>query len=397
MNILVIGAGKFQNSGICKLKEKKHTVIAVDGDPNAEGKLYADYFFNIDINDPELILETLDNEKLHIDSAMCFVTEAGLRSVAYINSKRNLVGLTDDQVFIATNKALQREIMQKAGLPVPFFQKIAKDTFSVGLIDDIRCPVIIKPTDNAGSRGVYKVNSKEELLNKINQSFSFSKHDAEIIIEEFIPGVEFTVEAIIIDSEISILGISEKRKPINNFTVSIELFYNSPFVEKHRTEIEKLIKDFLTACKFDNTITHTEIIYSYKDHKFYIVETTTRSGGFYIFDKILPYITGQDIVGITIDSLLNLRPVINAIPKKSAILGFFYGNLGKIHHIEILESLIPPSDKYEYGLFVKTGDIVDDLDSDSARFGFYISNGETWKETYYYARLLEYSVKFEIV
>lgn len=397
MNILVIGAGKFQISGIRKLKEKKHIVVAVDGDQHAEGKTYADFFFHLDINNPDLILDVLDKTNIRIDTAMCFATEAGLRSVAYINKKRKLIGLSEEQVEIATNKALQREIMSTKGLPVPFFLRISNENFSDALIENLNFPIILKPVDNAGSRGVYKVSSKDELLDKINRSFSFSKYNSEIIIEEFIPGIEFTVEAIIVNSQISILGISEKKKPVNNFTVSVELFYNSPFVEKHRPEIEKITKEFLEACQFNNTITHTEIIYSYRDHKFYIVETTTRSGGFYIFDKILPYITNLDIVGLTIDSLLNLNPVIDFISKKSAILGFFYGNSGEIKKIEISESLMPPSSGYEYELFVKENDIVTDLDTDGARLGYYVSYGKNWQEAYYNAKLLDYSVKIEVI
>lgn len=394
MNILVVGAGTHQVPGILKLKEKGHYVIAVDGAAEAEGKDSADEFYVVDIKDSEAILLLLAKNNLKIDSAMCFSTEIALRTVADINGRLGLVGLNMKEVLVATDKAAQREILKKSGLPTPCFKEFKKgDDFNS--LDDIRMPVVVKPTDNAGSRGVTIVREKNKLTDVINESLKESKYDSKVVVEEYIPGLEFTVEALIIDGEVNILGISEKKKPINNFTVSVELFYNSPFVEAHREEIEAVVKPFLINCGFDNTITHTEVIYSYTDHLFYVVETTVRSGGFHIFDKILPGITGLDIIGITVDTLLGGKPLLGNIGKRPGILGFFYNNFGVIRNISIVETALPKD--VEYGLFVKEGDIIKDLSTDGSRLGYYVTFGKDWKETYSKAREIDYAVKFEIV
>lgn len=394
MNILVVGAGTHQVPGILKLKEKGHYVIAVDGSAEAEGKDNADEFYAVNIKDPEAILSLLYKNNIRVDSAMCFSTEIALRTVAEINGRLGLVGLNMNEVLVATDKAAQREVLKKSGLPTPGFKEYKKGD-DLKTLDGIRIPVVVKPTDNAGSRGVTIVRDKGELAGVINESLKESKYDSKVVVEEFVPGLEFTVEALIIDGEVNILGISEKKKPINNFTVSVELFYNSPFVESHRKEIEAIIKPFLINCGFNNTITHTEIIYSYIDHLFYVVETTVRSGGFHIFDKILPGITGLDIIGITIDTLLGEKPQLGQIRKNPGILGFFYNNFGVIKNISIVDTALPKD--VEYGLFVKEGDIIKDLSTDGSRLGYYVTFGKDWKETYSKAREIEYAVKFEIV
>ena len=394
MNILVIGAGTHQIPGILKLKEKGYYVVAVDGDANAEGKSVADEFYQADIKDSKIIISLIKEKNLKIDSAMCFSTEIALRTVSEINECFGLVGLKKEEVLVATDKAAQRRVLKDSGLPTPGFIEL-HEGYDVNDLSSLKLPVVVKPTDNAGSRGVALVREQRELINEISEAFKESKYDAKVVVEEFIPGLEFTVEALIIDGKVNILGISEKKKPINNYTVSVELFYNSPFVEEHREEIEAVVKPFLCNCGFNNTITHTEIIYSYQDHKFYVVETTVRSGGFHIFDKILPGISGLDIIGLTIETMLGKKPLIGEIQKRPGILGFFYNNYGTIRHINVMEEYIPQDS--EYGLFVKEGDVIKDLSTDGSRLGYFVTFGNDWKEAYHKAREFEYSVKFEIV
>jgi len=396
-NILVIGSGEYQLCGIKKLQEKGYNVIAIDGNSNSVGKDIANKFFCIDINNPNDILKKLSTEKINISSAMCFSTEIALRSVAYINNKLNLPGITIEEALISTNKALQRKIMEEANLPCPKYLKISKKDITNFDTLSLIYPVIIKPTDNAGSRGVSLIRNKKELKNKIKETLSYSKYDSQIIIEEFIPGIEFTVETLIIDSKHYFLGISEKKKPNNNFTVSTELFYNSPLVLKLRSQIEDTTSTFLTKAKFNNTITHTEVIFSFQNQNIYIIESTVRSGGFKIFDGVLPNITGLDIVGLTIDTLLGQKPTLKKIQHKSCILGFFHNNKGILNKINILDEALPSLIKSEFNFFVKEGDEINNLESDGSRLGYYIVHGNNWQVVLKTARQIEYAVRFEIL
>lgn len=382
-------------SGIEKLREKGHYVISVDGNPNAIGKEISHEFYPVDIVNPHAVLSLIREKDIKLDAAMCFSAEIALRTVATLNDSLGLKGLSMKEVLVATDKAAQRQILKDSGLPTPNFVEITTG-YDESILDSIQLPVVIKPTDNAGSRGVCLVRDINELKSKIGESIKQSMFDAKVVVEEFVPGIEFTVESLIINGKVYVLGISEKKKPVNNYTVSVELFYNSPFVEEKWRDIESVVTPFLINCGFNNTITHTEVIYSYRDHLFYVVETTVRSGGFHIFDKILPHITGLDIIGITIDALLEKNPDLPCCERKSAILGFFYNNKGRIEDINIMKEVVP-KDGCEYGLFVKKGDWVDDLNTDGSRLGYYVTYGDNWKDVYSKARTIGYAVRFEIV
>ncbi|WP_432407115.1 ATP-grasp domain-containing protein [Wukongibacter sp. M2B1] len=396
--ILVIGAGLYQVSGIEKLKEKEYYVIAIDGNPNALGKEISDEFFCIDIKDTEGILNLLQSEDIKIDGCICFATEIALRTVAKINERLKLKGITMEQVSIATSKVRQREILKKSNLPYPKFISIKHGENVLQKVKEhaFKYPLIIKPSDSSGSRGVFIIRNSIELQQKIEDCFNFSSFDSQIIIEELIEGIEFTIESIVTDNTIYTLAISEKKKPINNYTVSTELFYNSPLAQKLYNSIESVVNKFVRMCEFKNTIIHTEVIYSNITHEVYIIETTVRSGGYGIFDKILPKITGIDVVGKTIDLYLDNRINLDSIKRKPCILRFFTANEGKLVSIYRLDKIIEKLSDIEYDFFATIGDHIKPIYSDGSRLGYMIVHGQNWEDVYNKANILEYAIKFEI-
>ena len=396
--ILVLGAGEYQVSGIRKLIEKGYFVVALDGNEKAEGASEANEFHQIDIKDTAAVLQFVRLYNWDLIGCICFSTDVPLRTVGKVNEEFHLKGLGLKEVMISTDKSRQRLILEEMNLPIPDHYLIdpAYDIDDELSRVNVNFPCIIKPADGSGSRGVYLVNEEAELKEKILASKHHTQFDSGIMVEEFICGTEFTIESLITGDTIYTLGISEKKKPIGNFTVSTELYYNSPMVEKFSAEIEALVNPFLKACSFSNTITHTEVIYSFRDHKFYLVEASARSGGFNIFDKVLPAITNLDVIGLTIDAYLGREVDLTNIGRRSCILRFFTGNEGIIRHVNIDQKCIDELSETEYGLFLKEGDKVGPLKTDGSRLGYIITFADTWTEAFAKANLMDYSVRFEI-
>jgi len=400
--VLVIGAGRFQISGLLKLKEKGFYVIGIDGDENCEGKKYCNEFYNIDIKDYHKIIQLIEQKNFNLFGCISFSSEYALKTVAVINETLGLNGLTLNNVKIATSKLEQRKILEKECLPTPKYfsfcsKNNAENIEDMILNNKLSFPCIVKPIDSAGSRGVSIVKEKNSLKKAIKVASKYSSFENKIIVEEFIEGIEFTVESLIINEDIRTLAISEKKKPLNNFTVSIELFYNSPLVKELKSRIEKTVNQFLKACNFNNTITHTEVIYSYKYEEVYIIETTTRSGGFGVFDKVIPLVTGIDIVGTVIDLYFGKSITINNVQENPCILRFFTANEGELKKIVQMDKIIDKLTNIEYGFFVNVGDNIGPITSDGSRLGYIISYGDNWEEVFNNANLLEYSIRFEVL
>lgn len=398
--VAVIGAGKFQVSGIKKLKELGYNVIAFDGNENAEGKELCDFFYCIDIKKHNLIIEILKNYEKELLASLCFSTEPAIRTVAAINEHFNLKGINFKSIQNFITKEKQRLLQNKYKIPHPNFLVISEDDLNRinNITGRLNYPLVIKPIDNAGSRGVFIVKNIEELANRVKSAFNYCIYEKKLIIEEFIPGKEFTVESLVVNGKCYTLAISEKKKPVNNFTVSTELFYYSPLVLKNKKKIEDLVNRFLIKSNINNSIIHTEIIYSFEDNNFYIIESSPRSGGFFIGDKILSWVTGYDAIEMNIKTQLynDIGDFKNL--ERPCILRFFSTNTGLLKKINIVDSnYFSKISGIEYGFFINEGEYIEELTSDGKRPGYIISYGENWEEVFHKANLVEYLINFEII
>lgn len=160
--IMFVGAGEYQLPGIKKAREMGLRVVATDYDKNAPGLKVADVPVVLDVKDIE------------------------------------------DSIKIATNKALMREKFVEHGVPSPGFRKVRTLVEAKEAAEEIGFPVVVKPVDNAGSRGVSKVDNLKEVSAAFNHAKINSK-SGEVIAEEFISGIECSMEGMTYKSETEIL------------------------------------------------------------------------------------------------------------------------------------------------------------------------------------------------
>lgn len=392
--ILVLGAGKYQRSGLRALKKRGYYVIALDANEKAEGRYDADEFQVLNILSFKAVDEFIkSNSHTDIISCLSFCTDAPILVVGEINSRYKLKGLKRELTEIAKNKFVQRQIMKEAGLPTPGYQVISSQEDQL----DLEPPFMVKPVDSAGSRGVRMVRNREEVEAAILGALTYSTN-GQCIVEEFIPGVEYTLESLISTSEIHTLGISEKTKSVGNYTVAADIQYNSPRVHQHRKEILRVAEAFFKEAGFNNSVVHTELIRDQRDGTFYLIESSLRGGGFSIFDKALPYLASADVVDLTVSAYLEEPLSLSPSTDRSVIMRFLSGNKGSLRSVsekpEIYSGFEGATE--EHGLYIEVGDEVADLDRDGARVGYIFTYSEDWHKAFELANLVEYSIQLEI-
>lgn len=394
MNVLVLGAGAYQVSGIKKLKEKGFFVVALDGNPASPGKEFANEFKQCNILSFEEVKDyILEKGEDFFDACLSFCTDAPMKVLGEINDFFGFMGISKKLAQISVDKFLQREKMVAAGLPTPAFQLLN----SPDDLLNIEFPCVVKPVDSAGSRGVSVVWSKKEYDKAIINAFDTSK-SGKCIVEEFIVGTEYTAEVLLHNGQQEILGISEKFKPLQNYTVSNQLHYNSPRAKRHYNQIASILKRFFETAHYDNSITHTELILNEKNNQFYLIESSLRSGGFAIFDEVLPYLSDDDIVGKTIDVYLGKEVELDIKKEKSVIMNFVSSNPGKLISYSmdgnVYSNFEGASEKH--GFFLKEGDEVKALDSDGARVAFILTFADNWHKAFELSNLVEYSMNIDV-
>jgi len=333
--ILIIGASFLQVPAIHKAKEKGYYVGVVDYNSKAVGIPYADEYFNVSTIDAYGLLEVAKIFKPA--GIMTMATDLPIRAISYVNSVLGLIGIAPDVAFAATDKLEMITRFTKFGVNAPWF--FYADTWEefIEKFKSFDLPIIIKPTDNSGSRGVVLVQETSDIFN----AFKYSKANSRcgrVIIEQYITGDEVSVELFVIESKPIILAVTDKMTTNEPNFVEIGHSQPSRFTGETLSSIHELAIKSVKSIGIDNGPVHAEMRISSNGPV--MIELGARMGGDCITSHLVPLSTGIDMVGATIDLVTNHDiDIIPKISKCSAIQFFYPGKNGLLSSIEGLENV----------------------------------------------------------
>lgn len=397
--IISITAGTWQTYAIKTAASLGYKVFAVDGTPTAEGFNFADHTLCCDIFDTERIISVCNEMNINPKGVSSFTSEAGMIPAAKLRDYYNLSGIRFNSVRYFIDKCAQRAVWEEHHLPNPKW--ISATTFrdAVLNIKPLLFPLIVKPADGAGSRGITKIEKGQSLTkNAFDHAIAHSK-SKKVIIEEYIDGIEYTAEVFADNGKIFILALTEKKKVDGtNGTVAVELA--SP--QKNITLMDKASATLLDAFKalgLTDGPGHAEFIIS-NEGKIYLVEAAGRGGGFMVFDRLVPAISGVDVAkatvlnacGLSVDDILSRR---YAKPK-AAVLRFFpsvEGTLTDISGFDKANSIVG----IEAKPFVKINHKMRKAMTDGDRLGYILAIGNDIVKTQLKTNQAEKMINFEVI
>lgn len=389
--LLVIGAGVAQFDAIKKAVDMGYHVLASDGSPAASGLKIAHEARVIDVKDVKGTLAWARDAK--IDGVISYASDITLPAVLAVREALGLPGLGRIPMEISLDKSIQRRLFKKIGLPQPDFEIIENEHILKDAVKKIGFPLVIKPVDNSGSRGVTVVESSEQLSSAYNTARENSIKRI-VIVEEFIEGIELTVEGFSINGVHHILAISDKFKPDGSYRVATQLTYPAAITSVQEKEIVNIMREAYDAAEVDSTPTHSEIILTSEGPK--IVEIGCRGGGFFVFSRVVEAVSGYDIVANWTRLCAN-DPVDGVkILRRAVVLGFFAATPGRLVNIKGLEE-VQAMDGVETGLFIKPGEIVPELKTDGSRTGWMVVCGSNRRQAVERADRVRETVQFETV
>jgi biotin carboxylase len=210
--ILILGAGIMQGPAISIARSMGLFTVAVDGDPGALEAPKADRFECIDLKDREGI-EALGRE-LHSRGGLSGVMTAGTdfsASVAWVAEKLGLPGIPYEAALNASDKDRMRRCFAAAGVPSPGFAVFTAETAGDAARSlPFAFPAVVKPVDNMGARGCRRVDSPQELDQALPEALRFSR-SGRAIVEEYMEGPEFSVDAIVCREDIQVCGFADRH------------------------------------------------------------------------------------------------------------------------------------------------------------------------------------------
>ena len=306
-------------------------------------------------------------EKYGINAIVTAATDKPLVMMARIAEKYGFPFFSVDTARWSTDKFLMKERFELGGIPHARGRLISR----VEEANDLVYPVIVKPRDNSGSRGVKLCRNQEELRDSIDEALENSHLDS-VLVEEYIEGPEYSIEGLHYDGKTEVIQFTEKKT--TEFPYKVELGHKQPALlsDEQKDVIRDIVGKIGSIFLFDNCSSHTEL--KINDSGVFVIETSPRLGGGYITSHLVPLSTGVNMEDQLLSIALGDNPdiVTGCIEKAS---GVCFLSFGKGFVSEICEEMSEVRDwpsvvLFEIGL-VKGG-FIDDFKSGLDRYGEFI-------------------------
>ncbi|HOA81591.1 MAG TPA: ATP-grasp domain-containing protein, partial [Defluviitaleaceae bacterium] len=300
---LLLGGSTQQIPAIEYANKAGYYTVLCDYLPDNPGQKYANKFYCVSTTDKEAVLKVAEKEK--IDGIVAYASDPAAPTAAYVAEKLGLPTNPYNSVELLTNKDKYRLFLENNNFCTPKAKGYTSIEDAKKEIGFFKLPVIIKPVDSSGSKGVSKVETVNDLEQKLQYALSFSRRK-KVIIEEFVEmhGYQIAGDGFSVNGKLIFRCFANDHfnsKGLNPFVpISASFPYNMPkrIHDKIHTEIQRLF-DLLNlktgAYNFDARID--------KDENIYLMEIGPRNGGNFI-PQVIKYATGVDMIEYTIKAAM---------------------------------------------------------------------------------------------
>ena len=359
--VLIFGVGPLQKSIIGRAKKMDIYTVGIDPCEDAICKDCVDAFEIVSGQDYEGHCAVV--EKYGIDAIVTAATDKPLVMMARIAEKYGFPFYSLETAQWSTDKFQMKERFELGGVPHAQGRLISKAEEAEGMV----FPVIVKPRDNSGSRGVKLCRSKEELEVSMSEALEVSKLDT-VLVEEFIEGPEYSIEGLHHDGKSEVIQFTEKKT--TEFPYNVELGHIQPanISEENQQKIREIVSKIGSVLHFENCPSHTEL--KINERGIFVIETSPRLGGDYITSTLTPLSTGVNLE----DELLkiSLGVTINPVPKAvqySGVRFFSFEEGSVIKHIPNSEFVKTWPHVVDFSFNLKEGEKVNRITSSLNRYG----------------------------
>ena len=369
--VVIIGASDFQNPLILKAKEHGYETHVFAWKNNEIGEKTADYFYDISINEKEQILEKCKEIK---PCAVCSIaSDLAVTTVNYVAHNLGLVSNNPKYSKICTNKYKMRQALEKGNINVPKYLKTGKN-LQLSKIAEFNYPLIVKPTDRSGSRGVTLINDSKEIKAAIDNAISYS-YEKKAIIEEYIDGDEYSCECISYKGKHHLLAITKK------YTTGAPHFIETAHIEPSGLNdemiknVEEEIFKALDVLHIEYGASHSEFKINNKG-QIKIIEIGARMGGDCIGSDLVQISTGHDFVQYVLDVSLGKELKLKETKDNNIAFIKFIFSKEDIENYKELKKTKPELIYFEN----ISEDIEHEIVDSSTRYGFYIIKANNIEE-----------------
>ena len=368
---MLLGGLRYLKPVIDAAHKQGYYVITADYLPNNIAHKWSDEYCNVSIIDKEAVLK--EAQRLQIDGIMSFACDPGVVAASYVQNKMGLPSFGPfESVEILQNKDKFRSFLAKHGFNVPQAKGFDSIEAAMQEIYWYPWPVIVKPTDAAGSKGVTRVDKAEDLKPALEYAMehSISGH---IIVEEFIDkqGCSSDTDSFSEDGKLKFVSFCAQRfdaEATNPYTPAA-YSWPSTFTKEQEEYLTSEIQRLITLLNLKTCVYNIEVRVA-PNGKPYIMELTPRGGGNRLCE-MLRYATGVDMITAITRAMVG-DPILEPIEQKPynghwAEIILHADKDGVFDHLEISKDL--PAEIVEEDLWVEKGDKVESFEGANNAIG----------------------------
>ena len=357
--IMLLGGIHYLLPVIKAAHEQGYYVITADNVPGNIAHKYSDEYVNVSIVDNEAVLKAVQEKQ--IDGIISFGVDHGVVAAAYVQEKMGLPSMGPyESVVILQNKDLFRAFLQEHGFNCPKSKGYSTIEEALADTDWLTWPMIVKPTDSAGSKGVTRVDRIQDYEEAVKYAFEKSIK-GHIIVEQYLEkvGCSSDTDSFLQDGKWRFMSFNAQRFDANAANPYAPSAYTWPSTfPEHEAYLTSELQRLMDLLHMQTSVFNIETRIA-SDGKPYIMECTPRGGGNRLCE-MLRYATGVDMITAQVRAAVG--DPVGDIERKPyngywAEIILHAPKAGRFAGLEIASSL--KAQVIERDLWVKEGDRVE--------------------------------------
>jgi len=387
--------------GILRAKAMGLHVIVSDANPNAPGAALADDFILASTYDIEATLaQVRQYTSTHraIDGVIAMAADVPM-TVASIANELSLPGLSIETARLASDKLAMKQCFKSKGIPTPWFHAVESSSHMRDLAQYKGCPLVIKPVDSRGARGVLLLKAGTD----IEWAFQHARENsptARVMVEEYIQGPQVSTESVIINGRAITPGFADRNYEfIERFApYIIENGGHQPSTLscEEQSAVKTLAEQAGLAMGIFNGIAKGDMVIA-EDGPMVIEIAARLSGGWFSSDQI-PLATGVDIIGAAIR--LALGEQVNEeellpLYQRGVAIRYFFPEPGYVSEIKGSEQFANEAWLHKLMLFAKPGEYLEEYTNHTRRAGCVITLGADRDDAVAHAQIVTKAINFK--
>jgi biotin carboxylase len=379
--VLFVGAGRHQRRAIEQARARHLRVVAVDRNPRTAGLLAADSAEAIDFTDVDAVADAARRHA--VDGALTVSADRAVPVVAAVAERLGLPGIGTETAHLMTHKIAMRRTLAEEGVPQPRFAAVRTHAEVRPAVEAVGLPAVLKPADSGGQRGVFRLETADDLDAHLHAALAESPTE-EAIVESFVEGTEMNAIVIARDGDARLVTLSDRLRPDGvGFGVGWIHVYPAGVFGDQLELAEQVAVQAVHALGLRDGIAFPQLIAT-PDGGISLVEVAARIPGGQMAD-LVRHAVGVDLVEVALRQALG-EPVPDdvALPHFQQPLAIRFltaepGPLrpGRVTGIGSLEPVLAAEGVVQADTYLEVGETIRPVRVDGDRRGYVIATADT--------------------